>query len=119
MNISKKTKENQKGTSNRPKVAKTCQQSIPYIQFFNNGIVEVDPDKFSRSYHFEDINFKDNEPYEQDETKDKWGVIMNLFSPQMDISVSIFNRSVDKKTVYNDLLINRKIPHGFLQGKKT
>ncbi len=105
MNISKKTKENQKGTSNRPKVAKTCQQSIPYIQFFNNGIVEVDPDKFSRSYHFEDINFKDNEPYEQDETKDKWGVIMNLFSPQMDISVSIFNRSVDKKTVYNDLLI--------------
>lgn len=102
-NFSKKEEKN--GEMTKPKIARTCQQSIPYIQCYNNGVIEVEQNKFSKSYKFEDINFKDNEPYEQDETKDKWGTIMNLFSPQMDISVSIFNRSVDQKTVYNDLLI--------------
>ena len=39
-------------------IPKTLADTIPYISVFENGIIEVSPGLFSRSYKLPEVNFK-------------------------------------------------------------
>lgn len=103
----KKQEKTEKQVTNnkKPKIKKTVKQSIPYENVFENGIIEIKPNVFSKSYSFSDMNFSDATEDEQYDVKDQWAKILNMISPEMDLQLSIFNRSVDEAKTYNEMLM--------------
>ena len=53
--ITKKKKKSEK--VKKPKVRKTVQQTLPYISFCDNYILEVEPNRYSKTYKFDDLNY--------------------------------------------------------------
>ena len=47
------------------KVPRSSQDTLPYEGVFTNGVIEVTPGKFSKSYPLADANFKIASPEEQ------------------------------------------------------
>ena len=39
-------------------IPKTVQQSIPYIRVYENGIIETEKGRYSKSYKLDDVNFQ-------------------------------------------------------------
>lgn len=90
------------------KIRKTVQQSIPYVAAYPNGVIEVRPNVYSKMYQFSDINFTDATDEDQWSMKEQWGKLLCLFTPDMNVELSIFNRIVDEGKVYNEVLLKPK-----------
>lgn len=104
-NGKEKDKEEQVVQKKKVKVPKTVQQSIPYVGIYPNGVIETDPGTYSKSYSFTDINFADATEDDQWGMKEAWGKILNIFSPDMNVQLNIFNRAIDEGKVYNEVLV--------------
>ena len=47
-------------------IPKTVQQTIPYVEAYENGTMQVEPGLFSRTFEYEDISFKTASDEEQE-----------------------------------------------------
>lgn len=102
------TKENETVVMEKKRkhrVPKTVQDSIPYDLCFDNGVMKLSNDTYCKTYSFEDINFKDEDELTQYDISDKLGKFFNIFSPQMSIQISLFNRQIDESVVLNEVLV--------------
>lgn len=77
------------------KIPKTVQQSIPYESVYPNGIIEVKPGCFSKSYYFGDVNFKSEDEEKQESMFVDYGTLINKFPHNVTSQITIFNRSTD------------------------
>ena len=75
-------------------IPKTTQQSIPYIADYEEGMFEVRPNKYSKVYRIQDINYQTAREDEQVQIFCKLGEFLNYFSEDMDFSFCIDNRVV-------------------------
>lgn len=93
------------GKDGKRNIPKTVQDSIPYKMCYENGVIKLDNNTYCKTYVFNDINFNDKEEVSQYEISDRWGQFLNLFSPQMNIQLTLFNRQIDESVVLNEVLI--------------
>jgi hypothetical protein len=89
--INKKMEKRRKLSTTIPK---TTQESIPYVADYEEGLFEVEPNKYSKTYEIKDINYLVAKEEEQVNIFVKYGEFLNYFSEEMNLSVSIDNRVV-------------------------
>lgn len=92
--IQKKTKGMEKRRSVKSNLPKTTQQTIPYVADFDEGLFEVEPNKYSKCFELMDINYLVAKEEEQFDIFEKWGEFLNYFSDDMAISLCVDNRIV-------------------------
>ena len=100
----KKTTKNQSTTSadkakirERAKIAKTVQQTIPYLAAYPCGVLQVAPTRFARAYALGDVNFTTADPDEQEELFESFCLALNALS-EADVQICCMNRTVDIET---------------------
>ena len=89
-------KETKKKKQVKQKIPKTVQQSIPYINIFDNGVIETEPGVFSKAYRLEDVNFKIAPDAEQVEIFTAFGQFLNSFSPEVKFQIIIQNHNTNR-----------------------
>ncbi len=95
--ISSKNKKMEKRRTLRTTIPRSTQQSIPYVADYEEGLFEVEPNKFSKSYFIKDITYKVAKEEEQVNIFCKYGEFLNYFSEDMNVAVCIDNRIVSMK----------------------
>ncbi len=75
-------------------IPRTTQQSIPYIADYEEGLFEVKPNKYSKMYSLQDINYRIAKEDEQIQIFCKLGEFLNYFSEDIQFAICIDNRIV-------------------------
>ena len=89
-------------------VPKTAQQSLHYIECYENGIMQVEPGVFSKMYHFEDYSFKTKSDEEQLEIFESYCKFLNSISTDEDVYLTIANVPGDKKASIESIIPQKK-----------
>ena len=87
------------------RVPKTVQDTIPYRNMYENGIVEIEEGIFSRAYLIEDVNFKIATDEEQKSIFLKFGDLINSFDHHIKIHITIYNRCASDAQIEEHILI--------------
>lgn len=74
---------------------KTAQQVIPYIEAYENGVFQVAPGVFSKTFEFKDISFKTKSDEEQQEVYSAYMRFLNTLREKEDVYFSFVNRIED------------------------
>ena len=90
------------------KVAKTAQETIPYLSVYKNGIIEIDEGIFTKSYLLNDVNFSIAADEEQEEIFINYGKLLNMFGSDVKTEITIFNRNIDKEKFKRENLMKMK-----------
>ena len=102
----KKTNTGKKGKkSGGINIPKTVQDTIPYLAVYQNGIIEIEPGVFTKSYKLEDVNFKVATDDEQRNIFERYVDFLNTFDSDIRIQLTIFNRNIDEEHVREKILI--------------
>ena len=104
--VHKKNKRMEQRRYLKTAIPRSTQQSIPYIADYEEGVFEVEPNKYSKVYRIKDINYLVSKEDEQVGIFCKYGEFLNYFSEDMHIAVVIDNRVVsmneqEKKVFYS------------------
>lgn len=75
----------------KPQIPKTAQDSVPYLEAYENGVFQVEPGVFSKTFRFEDISFKTKSEEEQDRIYGDYMKFLNSLKPKEDIFLSVVN----------------------------
>lgn len=82
----------------KPKaIPRTVQQSLPYIEAYDNGVMQVDEGVFSKTFEFEDIAFQTKSEEEQHEIYENYMKFLNTITPKEDIFFTFVNGVEDEK----------------------
>ena len=90
------------------KIPRTVQQSIPYESAYPNGVIEIKPGYFSKSYFFGDANFRGESDDKQSQMFDNYGLLLNKFPHNVCFQISIYNRSIDTAVLKENLMLKPK-----------
>ena len=101
-NQDKKSKKKKKGIG---KIPKTVQQSIPYERVYKNGIIEISPGVYSKTYLLGDVNFQIATQEEQENIFCFYGDLINTFGSEVGIEITINNRNVDHELFAQNTLL--------------
>ena len=103
-----KAKKKEKPQKIKRKAPKTVQQSIPYETVFENGIIMVEPGKYSKSYHLDDVNFSIADQSVQESMFLDYEGLLNSVDATMTAEVTMYNRSINPEVVKNKILLKPK-----------
>ncbi len=103
--IDTKKKKGKMETSDGLHIPRTVQESIPYIRVFENGMIEVEKGKYSKSYLLEDVNFQIASQEEQENMFLAYCDLLNTFGADVSLQVSIHNRNVDIEDFKKNILL--------------
>jgi ribosomal protein S19E (S16A) len=78
-------------------IPKSTQQTIPYVADYIEGMFEVTPNKFSKVYLIDDINYRTGKKEEQEYIFQKLVEFLNYFSDDVRFSFCIDNRIISKE----------------------
>lgn len=82
----------------KKQIPKTVQQTLPYIEAYENGVMQVEPGVFSKTFEYNDISFKTSSDDEQDEIYDHYmKYFLNAINPQEDVIFTFVNGKDDEK----------------------
>ncbi|MBQ8941242.1 MAG: DUF87 domain-containing protein [Firmicutes bacterium] len=74
---------------------KTCQDTLHYRYMFENGICQVGDNFFSKTLKFSDINYQVAQRDEQIDIFSRYCEILNYFSPEINVQITVHNRRID------------------------
>ena len=74
---------------------------------YEKGIIEVTEGVFTKTYYLEDINFKIAPQQVQEDIFMLYGDLLNSFSNDIGIEITINNRNIDEEMFCKDTLINK------------
>lgn len=92
--VSKKNSMMKKRRNVQTTIPRTTQKTIPYVADYEEGLFEVTPNKYSKVYRMQDINYRTGKEDEQVTIFCKLGEFINYFSEDMNFSFCIDNRIV-------------------------
>jgi len=92
--VSKKNSQMKKRRTATVTIPRTTQKTIPYLADYEEGLFEVKPNKFSKVYRMQDINYRTGKEAEQVTIFCKLGEFLNYFSEDMSFAFCIDNRVV-------------------------
>ncbi len=77
-------------------IPKTVQQSIPYLQVYDNGVIETEPGAFTKAYTLEDINFAFAVEDEQLSIFHNYERFLNTFPEKTRFQILVRNKKEDR-----------------------
>ena len=77
------------------KIPKTVQDSIPYMYIYKNGIMELTPGVYSKSYVLGDANFKITSRQGQEKIFNNYSTMLSTFGETVKVEVTIWNKNMD------------------------
>ena len=89
----------------RYKVPKTVQDLIPVQTVYDDGIFQVMPNLFSKTFRFEDINYAVASGEDKASMFLKYSEILNSLDSGATTKITINNRRMDKREIARDILI--------------
>lgn len=107
---SKTAGKNKKNTKKKSplEVPKTAQDSIPYMGVYENGIIQVDENSYSKAYVIPDMNFLIEDTEKQKETFGNFMELLGSFGPEVHIQQVIFNKTIKHAELERKVLIPMK-----------
>ena len=78
-------------------IPKTTQQVIPYLEAYENGVFQIAPGVFSKTFEFKDISFKTKSEDEQEEIYTNYTRFLNTLKEKEDVYFSFVNRIEDAR----------------------
>lgn len=86
-------------------VPKTAQDSIPYMGVYENGIIQVKDNLFSKMYDVPEINFKTKDNEQQTDIFEKFMELLSSFGPEVHIQQVILNKTIKKDEIEQGILL--------------
>lgn len=77
------------------RIPKTVQDSIPYMYIYKNGIMELTPGVYSKSYVLGDANFKITSRQGQEKIFNNYSTMLSTFGETVKVEVTIWNKNMD------------------------
>ena len=93
-NVAKKNNKMKKRRNAKSFIPKSTQDDLPYIADYEEGVFEVEPNKYSKCYLLKDINYLTAREDEQVAIFCKWGEFLNYFSEEMNVAICIDNSQI-------------------------
>ena len=84
----KKVREIIKNAQKDDGVPRTTQQSIPFDRMFQDGICRVGADYYTKTIHFQDINYQLAQQEDQTEIFEEWCSFLNFFDSSVHFQLS-------------------------------
>ena len=91
-----------------PKIPKNINDSIPYLNVYENGIIEVAPFKFSKSYILPDANFKVVSNADQEVMTEHYTDFLNSFNDNIEVEVTLYNKTINLEDFKDNVLIKEQ-----------
>ena len=88
---SKKKDSKDNGLGKKTKISKIAQDIVPFIEAYDNGVFQVEPGVFTKTYRFEDISFKTKSDEEQQRIYEAYEKFLNTLVPKEDLFISVVN----------------------------
>lgn len=82
--------------------------SIPYMGVYENGIIQVDENSYSKAYVIPDMNFLIEDTEKQKETFGNFMELLGSFGPEVHIQQVIFNKTIKHAELERKVLIPMK-----------
>ena len=90
-------------------IPQTLQESIPYERVFaEDGIMEVTPGVYSKSYLLPEMNFKTANNESQWQTAESYSRLIGSFPEGTTVEITIYNKTIDIMKFQEDILLNMK-----------
>jgi type IV secretory pathway VirB4 component len=96
-----------KGISKRV-VPKTALQTIPYLRICNDNTMEVKTGVYSRTYEFEDVNYKQARQEIQEDIFLRYCSILNSFDTAVTVQETILNNKINNSDFKDYVLLKEK-----------
>lgn len=87
------------------KIARTVQDTIPYDHVCSNYIIQVEENRFSKTYEFTDITYSAADPETQEQICVAYCDLLNSFDVNDDIQVTLHNNVVSEKEFRERILL--------------
>jgi len=87
------------------KIPRSVQDLIPIQTVYTDGIFQVSPGKFTKTYRFEDVNYAVASHDDKTSMFLKYSEILNSFDSGSTTKITINNRRMDKREIARDILI--------------
>lgn len=83
---------------------KTAQQTVPFLNVYNNGTIESKKFFYTKAYKLQDFNFRAASDESQNQSFKKYENLLNTFSSEDRIQIVINNRNIDEELILSDIL---------------
>lgn len=90
----------------KKKISKSIQNAIGYELLYEDGICYLGNNEYSVSISFDDINYQSANKEEQLDIFQKYCEVLEYFSPDVKLQVSILNRFVNEEAFKKSMLLN-------------
>ncbi len=70
---------------------RTVQETLPWLECYENGVFQVEPGRFTKTYEFGDISFKTKSEEEQQNIYEDYQKFLNVIRPNEDAFITIMN----------------------------
>lgn len=87
------------------KIPKTVQDLIPVQTVYADGVFQVAPGKFTKTYKFEDVNYAVASYEDKKSMFLKYSEILNSFDSGSTTKITINNRRMDRREIARDILL--------------
>ncbi|WP_324825134.1 VirB4-like conjugal transfer ATPase, CD1110 family [Sinanaerobacter sp. ZZT-01] len=83
----------------------TAQKSIPYMESFEDGILQIGKEQYSKTFLCRDIDYQTAQQEEQESLFLKHCAFLNGFDAAVDVQITINNKSINKVTLEQEILL--------------
>ena len=89
-------------------VPKKVQDIIPIKEYWRNGLFKVADGKYSMTYQFEDINYKDASQADQEDMFRGYSQLLNSMEAGTTVKITVNNRKLNKEDFREHMLMEEK-----------
>ncbi len=91
-----------------PKIKKTVQETLPYIRYCDDYILEVETNRYSKTYKFEDLNYAIATDEEQERIFIGYCDVINSFDSAIDIQMTVHNNKINRQDFIDKVLLKHR-----------
>ena len=97
------------GTHKKQKISKkTVQDTLPYIEAYENGMFMIEDCKFSMTMYIDDISFKTKADDEQEEIFESYLKFLNTLQPEEDLYFTFVNYKERNENIIESIIPSEK-----------
>lgn len=85
-------------------IRRTANQTIPFIDGYENGMLQVEPCRFSKTLEIDDISFKTKSDEDQENIYNSYLKLLNSINPKEDLFLSFVNYKENAAASLNSIL---------------
>ena len=97
-----------KGPKGQNIIPKTSQQTVPYIRANDDGIIELNRGRYSKTIKFKDINYQIARHEDKEDIFVKYCDLLNYFNSNIDVQITVLNKSVNKENFERRILLKER-----------